>query len=131
MNAEGISVFPSDLIFVDSEGKPLRKSNFARRSFDPLLERAKLYESKDASGELRYSIAPPSSCAHREVSIPRRTFHAIRHTHASLGLAHGTPIHVMSERLGHASIEITLKFYAHVLPGQQAQERDRMERIFS
>lgn len=42
------------------------------------------------------------------------------HSHASLGLAAGVPAKVMQERLGHASVQITLNLYAHVSPGMQA-----------
>jgi integrase len=43
----------------------------------------------------------------------------LRHTHATLLLAKGVPVKVVSERLGHASPTITLQVYAHVLPGSQ------------
>jgi integrase len=47
--------------------------------------------------------------------------HDLRHTHATLLLAAGIPVRVVSERLGHASATITLGIYAHVMPGMQAQ----------
>jgi integrase len=45
--------------------------------------------------------------------------HDLRHTHATLLLAAGTPIKAVSERLGHAKTSITLDTYAHVLPDMQ------------
>lgn len=45
--------------------------------------------------------------------------HDLRHTHATLMLAKGEPVKVVSERLGHASPTVTLSVYAHVLPGDQ------------
>ena len=36
-------------------------------------------------------------------------------------MAAGTPVKVVSERLGHATIQITLDTYGHVMPGMQAQ----------
>lgn len=47
--------------------------------------------------------------------------HDLRHTHASLALKAGVPVKVVSERLGHESPAFTLKQYAHVLPGMQAE----------
>ena len=46
--------------------------------------------------------------------------HDLRHTHASLLLPAGEPIHVVSKRLGHADIYITMKLYAHLLPSSDA-----------
>lgn len=51
--------------------------------------------------------------------LPRIRLHDLRHTHASLLLADGANPKVVSERLGHASVAITLAVYSHVLPGIQ------------
>lgn len=45
--------------------------------------------------------------------------HDLRHTHATLLLLAGVHPKIVSERLGHASIAITLDIYSHVLPGMQ------------
>ena len=45
--------------------------------------------------------------------------HDLRHTHATMLLRAGVHPKVVSERLGHASIAITLDVYSHVLPGMQ------------
>ena len=49
------------------------------------------------------------------------TPHEIRHCHASLLLAAGVPIKVVSERLGHRDITTTLETYQHLLPGMGEQ----------
>ncbi|WP_270180616.1 tyrosine-type recombinase/integrase [Alkalihalobacillus sp. CinArs1] len=46
-------------------------------------------------------------------------FHDLRYTHASLLLSKGINIKVISERLGHSNIKITLDTYSHVLPTMQ------------
>ena len=46
-------------------------------------------------------------------------FHDLRHTHASLMLAEGVHLKVVSERLGHSSIAITADTYSHVQPTVQ------------
>lgn len=57
-----------------------------------------------------------------ELGLPKEThFHTLRHTHATYLLAHGMPIRVVSERLGHSKVSMTLEKYAHVLPGADAQ----------
>jgi integrase len=45
----------------------------------------------------------------------------MRHSYASAALRAGVPAKVVSERLGHATISITLDTYTHVLPEQDAQ----------
>jgi integrase len=51
--------------------------------------------------------------------------HDLRHTHATLLLADGVPVKVVSERLGHASATITLTVYPHVHPGMSREAADR------
>ena len=59
-----------------------------------------------------------------EDAPPVIRLHDLRHTHATLLLAKGVPVKVVSERLGHASVTITLQVYAHVMPGNQRQAAD-------
>ncbi|OMC94466.1 site-specific integrase [Paenibacillus sp. FSL R5-0636] len=47
------------------------------------------------------------------------TFHDLRHTHASLLLKNNVHPKIVSERLGHASIQITLDLYSHLFPNMQ------------
>jgi integrase len=54
-------------------------------------------------------------------AVPVIRLHDLRHTHATLLLLAGVPVHVVSERLGHASPVITMQVYAHVLPGSQRE----------
>ena len=49
----------------------------------------------------------------RQISL-----HGCRHTCATLMLKSGQPAHVVSRFLGHATVQITLDFYGHVMPGQ-------------
>jgi integrase len=46
-------------------------------------------------------------------------FHGLRHTCATLLLQAGEPVHVVSERLGHSKVTMTLEVYSHVLPNMQ------------
>ncbi len=60
-----------------------------------------------------------------EEHLPVIRLHDLRHTHATLLLANGVPVKVVSERLGHASATITLTVYQHVHPGMGRQAADR------
>lgn len=51
--------------------------------------------------------------------VPQIRFHDLRHTHATLLLQLGENPKVVSERLGHADVNITLNTYSHVLPTMQ------------
>ena len=54
--------------------------------------------------------------------------HELRHSGASLMLAQGTPLHVVSEVLGHASIAITKDVYGHLLEGDKRAAAESMTR---
>lgn len=56
---------------------------------------------------------------------PAIRVHDLRHTHATLLLAAGVPVKVVSERLGHANPTITLGVYAHVMPGMGSEAAAR------
>lgn len=57
----------------------------------------------------------------KRAGLRRIRLHDLRHTHATLALKAGVPVKVISERLGHESPAFTLKQYAHVIPGMQAE----------
>jgi integrase len=98
----GASVWEdNDLVFCTESGKPVHPSNVSR-SFVRLIAGAKLR---------------------------RIRFHDIRHTHATLLLQAGTPIKVVSERLGHAKTSITMGIYAHVLPDMQDQAVETISKM--
>lgn len=93
---------------MDTEGKFLRKSNVHRRSFKPIFARA----------------------SDQGISLPEVRFHDLRHTCATLLLLADVNVKVVSERLGHASIELTLNTYSHVLPTMQKKAAEKMTGIF-
>jgi len=98
--AEGCQML-RDLVFASSHGTPLLPRNLHRRHFKPLLKRAGLDES------LR--------------------LYDLRHSCATLLLSEGENPKVVSERLGHASITLTLDTYSHVLPSMQKAASDKLE----
>lgn len=61
----------------------------------------------------------------KRTDIPRIRFHDLRHTHASLMVANGEAIKVVSERLGHAHPAFTMATYQHVMPGMGAGAASR------
>ena len=83
----------SGLICAAPDGAPWKPDNLTT-AFLKLAKRAGL-------GDLRY--------------------HDLRHSHASQLLRQGVHPKVVSERLGHSTVAITLDTYSHVLPGIQEQ----------
>lgn len=74
-------------VFTYEDGRPL-KLQYATRLFDKIRVKA---------------------------GLPKMTFHGQRHQQASLQLAAGTDIAVVSKRLGHSSVSVTADIYAHLL----------------
>jgi len=54
-------------------------------------------------------------------------FHDLRHSHATALLKAGIHPKVVSERLGHANIGITLDTYSHVMPGMQEEAAEKID----
>jgi integrase len=88
------------LIFASETGAPLDPENFSR-AFAKLCDRAGLGHWHP---------------------------HELRHSGASLMLAQGTPLHVVSEILGHASITITKDVYGHLVEGDRRAVAASMSR---
>ena len=63
--------------------------------------------------------------------LPPIRYHDLRHTHASLLVAAGTPIKVVSERLGHAHPAFTMHTYQHILPGMNANAAQRFANLIN
>jgi integrase len=62
-------------------------------------------------------------------ALPVIRLHDLRHTHATILLLAGVPVHVVGQRLGHASPVVTMTVYAHVLPGNQREAADTFARL--
>ncbi|GAA3423214.1 tyrosine-type recombinase/integrase [Streptosporangium sandarakinum] len=71
------------------------------------------------------SLSAPDTFSHlfsrpaRKAGLGHWHPHELRHSGASLMLAQGTPLHVVSEILGHASISITKDVYGHLVKGEK------------
>jgi integrase len=118
-------------VFTDTLGGPLRKSNFLRHEWHPLLERAGIFKVGPA---IDHKTGQPiidsktNQPKMRKVFLP---FHSTRHTAATLLLMQGVHPRVVQELLGHASIAVTMDTYSHVLPSMGAEAASRMDALFS
>ena len=55
--------------------------------------------------------------------------HDVRHAFASLLLQHGESIVYVKEQLGHASIQITVTTYGHLIPGASRAAVDKLDDV--
>lgn len=89
-----------DLVFCTIIGGALNGNHLSGRNFPMILKRAEL---------------------------PRIRFHDLRHTCATLLLRRGVHPKVVSELLGHSTIQMTLDRYSHVLPDMQQAATSAMD----
>lgn len=90
-----------DLVFARPDGSPLHPDNFSQ-SFDNHV---------------------------RAVGLPRIRLHDLRHTHATLALQAGVHPLVVSKRLGHGSVTVTLDVYSHAIPEMQEEAAARVAAV--
>lgn len=92
-----------DLIICTGRGTPVNPNNVSR-SFTAIVKAAKV----------------------RTIRL-----HDLRHTSATMMLRAGVPAKIVSERLGHATVGITLDLYSHVSGDMQADAATRIGEIFA
>ena len=84
-----------------------------------------------ASGQLRQSFT--CRCTDQVIleraQLPRIRLYDLRHTAATLGIAAGVSVKVISDQLSHASISFTLERYSHVLPSIQDEAAAKLEKL--
>jgi len=61
----------------------------------------------------------------RKLDLPI-TFHGLRHVHASLLLREGVHPKIVSERLGHSGVGLTLDTYSHLMPTMQREAANQL-----
>jgi integrase len=59
-------------------------------------------------------------------ALPRIPLHGLRHTYASLALSSNVNPRIVSGRLGHSTVALTLDIYSHVLPQQDQDAADKI-----
>ncbi|WJE48936.1 site-specific integrase [Peribacillus frigoritolerans] len=65
-----------------------------------------------------------------KLGLPTIRFHDLRHTHVTMLIKQNVNVKVISERVGHTSIQITLDKYSHVLPSMQKHVADELDNLF-
>ena len=65
----------------------------------------------------------------RAAGLPRKRFHDLRHTAASLLLASGIHPRVVMEILGHSQFSFTMDTYSHVMPPAVREAAEKLDRL--
>ena len=102
-------------VFTIKRGQPVNRNNLVKRNFHRILKAADLGEWIEVDGKDKKRF------------VPKIRLYDLRHTCATLLLVAGENPKVVSERLGHASISMTLDTYSHVLPTMQEAAAERLE----
>ena len=92
----------SDLVFRTRDDHPLDPDNLVKRVFQPTLARA---------------------------GIRLVRFYDLRHTYATLLINQGANLKYISRQMGHASVQITLDRYGHLLPDTGREEMQKLDRV--
>ncbi len=61
--------------------------------------------------------------------LPRLTVHELRHSHATILLRAGVPVHIVAKRLGHKDASVTLNVYADVIPDDDTSAVDVFSQV--
>lgn len=75
-----------------------------------------VFTREDGGGVHPEALADRFAVLRKAAGLPPIRLHDLRHSYATAALSAGIPAKIVSERLGHASVGITLDTYSHVLP---------------
>jgi integrase len=110
---------PDALVFTSTTGLPLRHGLFYRRHFKVAVRGKPATKNRPA---VRGALPP---------HLHGLRFHDLRHTCAALSIAAGAHPKLISARLGHASITITLDRYGHLFPSVEEALAEKLDAAFA
>ena len=93
----------NDLVFCNETGKALHPDRFTRAF----------------------------TAAARRAGVRPIRLHDLRHTWATLALQAGIHPKVVSERLGHSTVSLTLDLYSHTVPALEEEAAERVAALVS
>lgn len=104
-----------DLVFPTSTGRPIMRNNFDMDAWTPMFKEAGLVEEKviRSAPKIRAKYTP----------------HSMRHFYASKLIEKGKDLKFIQSRMGHASAEITLNVYGHLMKDRDEEHRLTAEEL--
>lgn len=119
------------LVFTTPFGSPLDQGNLTNFNFRRVMAAAELGEWQVRDGRKWIPAANVEDAEDRKTRFrPAHRIYDLRHTCATLLLLKSINPKVVQERLGHASITLTLDTYSHVLPEMQEDATEAMNAMF-
>jgi integrase len=97
----GKTTIADDLVFPSDAGTPISPDNVGPRYMEPALEQAGLRKFR---------------------------FHDLRHTFGSLLIQAGVSPAYVQKQMGHRSIQVTIDVYGHLIPGENVEWIDTLDR---
>lgn len=64
----------------------------------------------------------------KKLGLPKASTHTLRHTYASMLYSTSHDITVVAKQIGHGNINTTLKYYAHMIDGEDRNAVDNLEK---
>lgn len=122
-SGERLCILPAPVI---RDVKALRKHHIEQKLKLGTLWTDSDYLIKEQNGEAFH----PGECARRlrrymeRIGLEPITFHALRHTYASICISIGADPATVSKRMGHANVSTTLGIYTHLF--EKKEEEDKL-----
>jgi integrase len=88
-----------------------------------------VFTNEDGQALHPWAVSRFFRAAVKRALLPEIRLHDLRHTHATLALQAGIHPKVVSERLGHATVSITLDTYSHAIPAMQEEAAVRIANL--
>lgn len=89
----------------------------------------RIFTTDDGAPMFPDSITKWFSSFVKRTGLPKVTVHSLRHTYASLMIADGVPLVVVSHQLGHAQTSTTANIYAHVIASAEAKAAQTFDKF--
>jgi len=128
-SSRGIDLSPSSMLVL-AEHKDRQEGIRAVQGI-PLTEDSLVFSQYDGQPLRPNTITRAWTLMANKAGVRPIRLHDARHTHASLMLKQGVHPKIVQERLGHASITMTLDIYSHVAPGLQQAAAESFDRLLN
>jgi len=126
----GRTVAMPALVIAELRAHRLRQMQGLLRLGVRLTDDAFVCARQDGAAQQPQSITHAWDGFVASTKLPRIRFHDLRHSHATIMLVSNIHPKVVSERLGHSRVSLTLDTYSHMLPGMQEEAAAAIDAAF-